>query len=194
MFLLTPSDPVSRLRELAKGNSGWSSFTNAILQFINWWILNGAIVLGWTGFQVSKGSLFCLFSDLPAEKPEILLVSEHEWIASWKWLILDCASPFPLQLASFASLCKECSHPEFSHFLGSLICLSIFLCYSVASSKVQKSFTHHCHHFPFSLAAEQCWWSEPDRSEQLSWHLCQAIINPTMESCLNSRKWLERIS
>lgn len=125
MFFLIPSDPVSRLTEMVKGNSGWSNFYKwyaAAHQLVNF---EWCHCVSWTGFQVSKDSSFCLLFKNPTRIQKPLLVIEHGWLTPWK-------VPGLYILTHLFSICFNL-HPLSTGCSNPVVC-SISLVYSSASA------------------------------------------------------------
>lgn len=142
MFLLSPGDPVSRLREQGKGTRAEAILTNDTQQCRNWWILNGDIV---SVEQVPKSQrvhffLLCVFFFKSAKQRNHKPPSEWAQLTDphWMWLILGVCSPSPLSLLSSSPLPSTCLRDVKSRigwcFFGSSRGLSALL----ASLKFQR--------------------------------------------------------
>lgn len=159
MFFLTPSDPVSRLTELVKGNAVWSNFYKwyaVVHQLANF---EWCHCVRWTGFQDSKDSFFCLFFlKKSTRKQNPLLVTEHGWLIPWKvpgFYILT-----HLFSICFTPLSKGCSNPVFGsislvHSSASAALLSCCVAY-----RCKTSSTPYQNHHLLSLPEAKCWQSQ----------------------------------
>lgn len=139
MFLLSPGDPVSRLRDQGKVTQAEAIFTNDTQQCRNWWILNGDIV---SVEQVPKSQrvhffvvVVIFFSPKSAKQRNQKPPSEWARLTDphRKWLILGLSSPSPLSLLSPqhspppTSCLRDVKFRVGWRFFGSSICLSALL-------------------------------------------------------------------
>lgn len=84
MFLLSPGDPVRRLREQGKVTRAEAILTNDAQQFRNWWVLNGDIVSVEQVPRSQRVHSFCyvFFKSARQRNQKPLLVSDHAWLTS----------------------------------------------------------------------------------------------------------------